>query len=157
MMKKNLLFFFLVTFGLLSNIHAQRKHRINHEKFKALKTAFITDKLDLTVKEAEKFWPIYNAYHKAHKKLSYQLEHDIKKKIDDLGGIENLSKNEADKILEKIVRLKKQKSKLSEQLYPDLKKVISAKKIILLTKSERDFRHKIFREYKRQRRNHSNR
>ena len=32
------------------------------EKIKALKTAFITTELDLTSAEAEKFWPIYNAF-----------------------------------------------------------------------------------------------
>ena len=29
---------------------------------KALKTAHITDQLDLTSAEAEKFWPIYNEF-----------------------------------------------------------------------------------------------
>ncbi|PCI35554.1 MAG: sensor of ECF-type sigma factor [Flavobacteriaceae bacterium] len=139
----------MITFGLLSNIHAQRQHKISHEKFKALKTAFITDELDLTVKEAEKFWPIYNEYHKSYKELSHLLERDIKKRVDNLGGIENLSDKDAAKILERIIKLKRQKATISEQLYPNLKKVISAKKIIRLTKAERDFRHKIFKEYRR--------
>jgi len=148
-MKKQFLFLFLLTFGLFSTIHAQRQHRISHEKFKALKTAFITDELDLTVKEAEKFWPIYNKYHIAHKKINHLLERDIKKRVDDLGGIDNISDKDAVKILEKIIALKKEKASISERLFPDLKKVISAKKIIRLAKAERDFRHKIFKEYRR--------
>ena len=31
-----------------------------HEKFQADKVAFLSQKMDLTVKEAEAFWPIYN-------------------------------------------------------------------------------------------------
>jgi len=148
-MKKQFLLLFLLTFGLFSTVHAQRQHRISHEKFKALKTAFITDELDLTVKEAEKFWPIYNGYHIAYKKINHLLEKDIKKRVDELGGIENISDKDAAKILDRIIDLNKQKASISERLYPDLKKVISAKKIIRLTKAERDFRHQIFKEYRK--------
>ena len=148
-MKKQFLLLFLLTFGLFGTLHAQRQHRISHEKFKALKTAFITDELDLTVKEAEQFWPIYNEYHQAYKKISHQLEKDIKKRIDELGGIENISNKEAEKLLARIIDLKKQKAHISERLFPDLKKVISAKKLIKLTKAERDFRHQVFKEYRR--------
>jgi len=148
-MKKQFLLLFLLTFGLFSTVHAQRQHRISHEKFKALKTAFITDELDLTVKEAEKFWPIYNEYHIAYKKINHLLEKDIKKRVDELGGIENISDKDAAKILDRIIDLNKQKASISERLYPDLKKVISAKKIIRLTKAERDFRHQIFKEYRK--------
>ena len=32
------------------------------EKIQSLKIAFITQKLQLTTDEAEKFWPVYNQY-----------------------------------------------------------------------------------------------
>ena len=40
--------------------NAQNGQRV--EKIQALKIAFITQKLDLSAAEAEKFWPIYNEY-----------------------------------------------------------------------------------------------
>ncbi len=55
-MKKYLLILF-VMLGLLSQIKAQ-----NGEKIQALKIAFITQKLQLTPDEAQKFWPVYNQY-----------------------------------------------------------------------------------------------
>ena len=55
-MKKYLLIFF-VLLGSLSQIKAQ-----DGEKIQSLKIAFITQKLQLTPSEAEKFWPIYNEY-----------------------------------------------------------------------------------------------
>ncbi|MBL4744919.1 MAG: hypothetical protein JKY08_00980 [Flavobacteriaceae bacterium] len=148
-MKKQFLFLLLFSVGLFSSIHAQKQHRISHEKFKALKIAFITDELDLTVKEAEQFWPIYNKHHVAYKKISRLLERGIKKQVDELGGIENISDSDALKIVEKIIALKKKKAMIQERLFPDLQHVISAKKIIKLTKAERDFRHQIFKEYRR--------
>ena len=55
-MKKYLLILF-VMLGALSQVKAQ-----NGEKIQALKIAFITQKLQLTPDEAQKFWPVYNEY-----------------------------------------------------------------------------------------------
>ena len=55
-MKKYLLIFF-VMLGSLSQIKAQ-----DGEKIQSLKIAFITQKLQLTPDEAQKFWPVYNQY-----------------------------------------------------------------------------------------------
>ena len=55
-MKKYLLILF-VMFGAFSQVKAQ-----NGEKIQALKIAFITQKLQLTPDEAQKFWPVYNQY-----------------------------------------------------------------------------------------------
>jgi len=57
-MKKYLLILFLMI-GSLSQIKAQEP---NGEKIQSLKIAFITQKLQLTPDEAQKFWPIYNEY-----------------------------------------------------------------------------------------------
>ena len=55
-MKKYLLILF-VMLGTLSRAKAQ-----DGEKIQALKIAFITQKLQLTPDEAQKFWPVYNQY-----------------------------------------------------------------------------------------------
>ena len=55
-MKKYLLIL-LILLGSLSQIKAQAG-----EKIQALKIAFITQKLQLTPDEAQKFWPVYNQY-----------------------------------------------------------------------------------------------
>ena len=57
-MKKYLLILF-VLLGCLPQIKAQEPAG---EKIQALKIAFITQKLQLTPDEAQKFWPIYNQY-----------------------------------------------------------------------------------------------
>lgn len=57
-MKKYLLVL-LAFFGSLSFANAQNGRS---EKIQALKVAFITQKLNLTSPEAEKFWPVYNQY-----------------------------------------------------------------------------------------------
>ncbi len=48
--------------GSFSGIKAQDGDETKAEKIQALKTAFITQKLQLTPDEAQKFWPVYNQY-----------------------------------------------------------------------------------------------
>jgi hypothetical protein len=41
-----------------------------NEKIESLKVAFITQKLDLSAEESQKFWPIYNNYHREFRQLA---------------------------------------------------------------------------------------
>lgn len=56
-MKKLLLFVLLLT-GTTSLMAQQNRD----EKIRALKIAFLTERLQLTSTEAQKFWPVYNKY-----------------------------------------------------------------------------------------------
>lgn len=60
-MKKYLLILFLFI-GSISLVKAQDGPGTRAEKIQALKIAFITQKLQITSAEAEKFWPVYNQY-----------------------------------------------------------------------------------------------
>jgi hypothetical protein len=55
---KNIILFIILTLSL--NINAQNKRQQIEEKVKSLKIAFITNKLDLTPDESQKFWPVFN-------------------------------------------------------------------------------------------------
>ena len=57
-MKKSLIIVALILFAI-SSVFAQK---MNRQKIKLLKTAFISEAIDLKPNEAEKFWPIYNLY-----------------------------------------------------------------------------------------------
>lgn len=57
---KRYLLIIIATFGFISFVQAQKGN--GREKIRALKVAFITQKLNLTPSEAEKFWPVYNQY-----------------------------------------------------------------------------------------------
>jgi hypothetical protein len=61
-MKKGLILLITValTFPLM-RLHAQNP---NLEKFSTYKIGFFTKKMNLTSREAEKFWPVYNDYQK---------------------------------------------------------------------------------------------
>lgn len=54
-------------------------HKHNYrEALRAKKVAYITDHLDLSVKDAQQFWPVYNEYEKKMEHLIDQ-ERDLKR------------------------------------------------------------------------------
>ena len=55
---KNIILLLLLVSSFQISLAQQGQHR---ERIKALKTAHITNELNLTSDEAEKFWPVYNA------------------------------------------------------------------------------------------------
>ena len=62
---------------------AQRNNRGKErwEKYRSEKIAFLTDKLELTPSEAEKFWPVYNQMEKERwqaQKFRREMEHELR-------------------------------------------------------------------------------
>jgi hypothetical protein len=122
----------------------------DRERIQALKISFLTEKLDLTTKEAEAFWPIYNAYDKNSRKYKYVDMRAIRKEIKE--NAESLSDAKAEELLNKFVVAENNLHKERINLITNLKKIISPKKIILLKASEDDFNRKLFDQYKKRKR-----
>ncbi|ALJ06395.1 hypothetical protein APS56_15180 [Pseudalgibacter alginicilyticus] len=139
-----------ITFLVLSlNLYSQG----NRDRVKALKVAFITEKLSLTEKEAQSFWPIYNTYDDNSTRIKYndmrKLRRDIKESIN------TLDDNKAKVLLDKLIETENSLHYEETQLISKLRKVISPKKILLLKTAEDDFNRKLFEEYKKKRRGDS--
>jgi hypothetical protein len=61
-MKKLTIIFLSAVILSLPAIAQRRMTGSEFEQFKSQKIAFITEKLNLTPKEAQAFWPVYNQY-----------------------------------------------------------------------------------------------
>jgi len=119
----------------------------DRERIQALKISFLTEKLDLTTKEAEAFWPVYNAYDSNSRKYKYVDMRAIRKEIKE--NAETLSDAKAEELLNKFIVAENNLHKERVNLITNLKKIISPKKIILLKASEDDFNRKLFDQYKK--------
>lgn len=128
--------FVLILFIVGSGVYAQRP---NHEKIKAYKTAHITQQLDLTSEEAEKFWPIYNAFDKKLMDLRRKERSEISMKVRN-GGIDSLTDKEANTLIDRMLFMKSSEMEYRKELVEDLRKVISPKKIIQLHRAEESFK-----------------
>lgn len=131
-MKKIVLILFLVSTGL----YAQRP---NQDRMKAFKTAYLTDQLDLTSSEAEKFWPIYNYFDNKLKSLRKKERSEVFSKVRN-GGIEALTDSEAIALIDKMLEMKTTELQYRKELVKDLLKVLSPKKIIKLNRAEEEFK-----------------
>ncbi|EPR72177.1 hypothetical protein ADIWIN_3016 [Winogradskyella psychrotolerans RS-3] len=132
---------FILTLFVSASLFAQK---LDREKITALKIAHITEQLDLTKTEAQKFWPIYNANEDAENKLRERSSSRRKSK-----NPEELSENEAKLLLLDMENIEKEKMELHSKLLDDLFEILPAKKIIKLYQAERSFRQKMFDEYKK--------
>jgi hypothetical protein len=123
-MKKYLLILILI-FGNFSFVHAQNGQRA--EKVQELKIAFITQKLQLTSAEAEKFWPVYNSYENEIKQLR--------------------ATNKNGDVLENEQKL----LDIRKKYKPSFEKILGAQRANDLYNVERDFRNVLIKSLKQQR------
>ena len=116
------------------------------EKLKALKVAFITERLDLTQEEAQEFWPIYNTYEDNERKLRMDTFEE-RKDLD----IETLSETEANELINNFTKAENERHQLKQTFIEEIRKVLPAKKVILLKKAEDDFKRQMLEQFKRRR------
>lgn len=117
------------------------------EKIKAYKVSFLTTELELTSTEAEKFWPIYNAYDDKQYELRHEKMKTYLRKLDD-DNITSMSEKDAASLLSQIESTDKELYVLRDKYYSNIKKILSAKKILKLKKSEDDFNRKLLKQYR---------
>lgn len=119
------------------------------ERIKAYRTAYITQELDLSSKEAEKFWPVYNEYDKKIFNLRVVKMREERSRIKELGGPEMLSDEEASKTLNKMLASEKEITKTREDMYKALSKVLSPTKLLKLYHAEMSFNKRLLSEFKK--------
>jgi|NOAtaT_6_FD_contig_31_2002583_length_1518_multi_7_in_0_out_0_3 hypothetical protein len=104
------------------------------ERIKALRVAYITEKLGLSAEQAEKFWPVYREY--ADKQNAIRDEFRLAAK-----GIDpkNITHEEQQRLLELKHKIKQQELDLEKDYSTRLIRVISAQQLMNLGKAERDF------------------
>lgn len=117
------------------------------EKIKALKVAYITEQLELTTDEAQKFWPIYNANEEKQFELRHKKMRSIINKFEN-GGLEKLSDKEATALIDQIETIEDELHASKKAYIKELKTVISAKKIIKLKKAEDEFNRKLMKQFR---------
>ncbi|MBK7956880.1 MAG: hypothetical protein IPK03_01425 [Bacteroidetes bacterium] len=87
--------YILILFSLLLiQVHAQDGSRIEQAKI-----GYITNKLNLSSTEAEKFWPLYNEYKSKIKTIRKEMRMDMK----EIQNLDAISDKEAETTLNDII------------------------------------------------------
>lgn len=126
---------------------AQRNHdNRQFEEFKSQKISFITEKLNLSPREAQDFWPVYNQFEK--EKMDIQkTRRDLEQKTRD----ENLkmSDQEIIRVTRSIASTFKKESELIESYNERFLKILPPQKVLLLYRAENQFRVYMFEQFKK--------
>lgn len=124
---------------------AKREQR--QDKIKQLKIAYLTEELELTSTEAEKFWPIYNEMEEKMK----NLRKENKKVMDDLRtNGESYSDEDYKKCSEKIFNGQQAELNLKKEYFGKFATVLGYKKAMKLMRAEKEFKAKLLKELKQQ-------
>ena len=137
----------LVLFSSLNFYAQNEKMKEKREQIRTMKVAFLTTELDLTSTEAEKFWPVYNAFEDKQFELRHQKMGAFIKKIKD-GSVNQMTEKEANTFLSQMESNDEEIFTLRKKLTASLRSILPAAKIIKLKKSEEDFNRKLLHQYR---------
>lgn len=119
------------------------------QRIEAMKSAFITDRLRLSPEEAQQFWPLYNEYEAAEKRVREQYR--PRKPVLDM------SDAEAETLLSDIMEMEKKLLDLKAQYIQRFKSVIPARKVAMLPKVEEEFKKELLKRMQEARQGRKNR
>lgn len=139
--------FYILIICFLNTILIQAQRPEKRAELNALKVGYLTKQLELSASEAEVFWPVYNEFDKK----MFELRQKRILKSRNL-NIENLTNEDALKLIASMKESEKSKYDYESQLIDDLMKLLPPKKIILLKKSEIEFGKQVLEQYKQKRR-----
>ena len=139
---KKIILILLIT--LSSNSFAQDNDR--QDRIKALKIAFITERLQLTETEAQKFWPIYNAFEAENQKLRKKNVGKFRKT-----DFESISEQDAKMHLKEMMETDAMRNQLKQEFVNDLLEILPAKKILTLKATEDAFNRRMMEQFKKRR------
>jgi len=138
-MKNSFVLFIVILLSATAFLSAQ-----DDDKIKKMKISFFTDQLDLSSREAQQFWPVYNHHNDKYELLKENRWRSIVKR---LKKVDSLSDKEASKLLADYREYKRLRYEYREDFIKDLKKLISDKKIMQLKHAEYKFDKKLLDHY----------
>ena len=121
------------------------------EQIETMKIAFITQKLDLTKEEAQKFWPVYNEYRDALDALRKERR---EKSRSFNGNFDELSEKELTEMADNQIVYRQRELDLMKKYHAEFKGVLPIKKVAMLYRAEEEFRAQMIREMKQRKNYH---
>jgi len=142
-MKNAFIYLLISLFSLPLVAQQEEKSSYDKEKLESAKVAFITQRLDLTPDQAEKFWPLYNQHSKSKRSLMRELN-EVQK-----SGEEQMSDQEAVETIKRRFDIEQKILDLDKAFLNYIIKVITPRQAFKLDEVNKDFARHIYRMQKR--------
>ena len=132
----------------LTEAERQQDREAFRQKVQAHKVAYFTDKLSLTPEEAQKFWPIYNAYFSQREQLMnifIQTTHccDCRQIDTCIFDISRLTDVEIRKLVDDRAKL----IDLDKKFLNDLRAMFSPQRVLIYYNTEREFQRELIDQH----------
>jgi hypothetical protein len=147
-MKKGLILTVLFCFASLNcAIFAQandEKRKVDFEKFKAEREAFINKAMGLTEEEAKAFWPVCNELQAKKFELNRALRGEIRKIRQAKREGKTVSEADYKKVIELSASVKVKEAQLDEEYISKFFKILPAEKVFAYQRAEQQFANEMF-------------
>lgn len=156
-MKKTLILILLIvsTMSFAQN-RADRGPRMDPERMKAAKIAFLTEKLDLDSQTAQKFWPIYNEFEGYKEDAQDEFLKKAKAIVgnenlrNSMRNLEDLNDDQARAML-KLMHERKEADIQLERLYMDkFLQVLNPRQVLTVYQFDAEFRRTLMKRFSEQ-------
>jgi len=122
------------------------------DKIEIIHTAYLTEKINLTTDQSQKFWPMYNEYRNELAELQKQRRANAKT-IKDAGGIDNMKDEDVQKLITNEIDIKSRELDLHKKYVVKFQEVISLKQVAKLFAAEEQFKLYLLNQLKNKRAN----
>ena len=147
-MKTKYILRFLLSFLMLLPIATIAQDR--KDKIETMHIAYLSQKLDLTSAEAEKFWPIYNEYKADQDKLRQQRMDNVQA-VKKAGGVDNMSDAEVQKLITDETDLETSQLELRKEYITKFQQAIPIRKVAKFFIAEDEFKRYLLNQLRKRR------
>lgn len=145
-MKKLLILSTVVLLGSLQFVKAQEElEPSKRERLEALKVAYLTEKLNLTPEEAQRFWPLYNELDDKMRELRKQQRGN---RANAKQNFDSISDADVAKSIDQELNLEQKELDLKKDYNERFKKILPIKKVAKLYAAEHGFRKELLHRAK---------
>lgn len=141
-MKHAVVYALMFLFALPVMAQKGEKSEYDKEKLESAKVAFITQRLDLSPEQAEKFWPAYNQHSKEKRSLMREIDRLVKED-------EEITDVRAAAVIERRFEIQQQILDSEKAFMKNIVKIISPVQAVKLDDVNKDFARHIYRMQKR--------
>lgn len=130
----------------LSLAWGQQRGGERRERLESMRVAYLTQQLNLSPEESQKFWPIYNEFRNKEQQYRQSRRKGAK-------GIETMTDKELEAYLNEQLSNEQALVNLKKDYIEKLKKVIPLRKIAMLPEVERAFKQELLQKAREMRQN----
>ena len=127
---------YTILMGLLLPLGVLAQNEEALTKIQNAKIAMITERLNLSSEQAERFWPIYNEYSTRQREIRQEYT-NVRQQV---GDPQNATEEQNKRLLELALRVKDNQLQLEREYTDRMLRVINNRQMVNLRKAEEDFR-----------------